>query len=101
LPRPESTNSSTKPTVNRASESIADAAITTAVARAIAPKFHSVTLAPPMLSASRPPIGRISEPSSGPMKVTAAACSGVRPNWVCRTRPKAKLYPMNEPNVPM
>jgi hypothetical protein len=34
------------------------------------------------------------------MKVTAAACSGVRPNWFCRTSPKAKLYPMNEPNDP-
>ena len=54
-----------------------------------------------LAKASFPPKGRISEPSSGPMNVIDAACSGVRPNWFCSTRPNAKLYPMNEPKVPM
>ncbi len=63
----------------------------TSVQTAIATKFHSVTTAPPTRSESQPPTGRISEPINGPMNVTAAACSGVRPNVVCSTRPKAKL----------
>ena len=54
-------------------------------------KLTNVTFAPPNLSASFPPTGRISEPSSGPMNVIDAACSGVRPNWFCSTRPNAKL----------
>ena len=88
---PVSTNSSTNPAVNRASESIADAEMTTDVAATMARKFQNVTRAPPSRSASCPPSGRISEPSRGPMNVTAAASSGVRPNWLCSTRPNAKL----------
>jgi hypothetical protein len=35
------------------------------------------------------------------MKVSPAAWSGVRWKSFWSTRPNAKLYPMNEPNVPM
>jgi hypothetical protein len=43
-------------------------------------KVENVTFAPPYLSASFPPNGRIRDPSSGPMNVIDAACSGVRSN---------------------
>ena len=54
-------------------------------------KLRNVTRAPPNRSASFPPTGLISEPSSGPMNVIDAACNGVRPNWFCSTSPNAKL----------
>ena len=40
-------------------------------------KLQNVTRAPPKRSASRPPTGRISEPSSGPRKRQVAALAGV------------------------
>lgn len=91
LPRPLSRKSAVKPTRKTGSDSVTEAKITTTVAAAIPPKFHSVMRAPPCRSASLPPTGRISEPSSGPAKVSEAASRGVRPNWVWSTRPKAKL----------
>lgn len=91
LPRPVRTKRAMKPTRKRGSDSVPEACTTTPVATAIAAKFQRVMRAPPSRSASRPPSGRISEPSSGPMKVREAAWSGVRPNSVWRTRPKAKL----------
>ena len=44
----------------------------------MATKLKNVTTEPPNRSASAPPTGRISEPSSGPRKVSAAALTGVR-----------------------
>ena len=70
----------------------------------MATKFQQVIRAPPNRSASEPPTGRISEPSSGPSQVSDAAASGVANesvNWFCSTWPKANPKPMNEPNVPM
>ena len=39
-------------------------------------KFQNVTLAPPTLSASMPPSGRDSEPTSGPRKAMATVTGG-------------------------
>ncbi len=91
LPSPLRTNRATNPTRKTGSEDLCEANTTTPVAAAIATKVPRVIRAPPNRSASAPPTGRISEPSSGPTKVSEAAWSGVRPNWVCRTSPKAKL----------
>jgi hypothetical protein len=104
LPTPLKTNRATKPVTNSASECWREATSTTPAAPAIATKFQNVTRAPPSRSASAPPAGRISEPSSGPRNVRYAASTGVRnddANWICSTWPKAKPKPMNEPNVPM
>src|SRR5262249_56987629 len=75
---------------------------TTTGARAGRPRNVSgVTRAPPIRSDNHPPGGRAKLPSNGPRNVNDAACKGVCPNWFCNTNPNAKLYPMNEPNVPM
>ena len=71
---------------------------------AMATKLQNVTTDPLNRSASAPPNGRISEPSSGPRKVRAAALTGVgncSGNCTSSTWPKAKPKPMNEPKVPM
>ncbi len=84
---------------------------------AIAKKFQKVTGAPPILSARRPPIGRLIDPISGPRKVRYAAFTGsgtevavpltiailskVSGNWTSSTCPNANPKPMNDPNVPM
>ena len=49
------------------------------VAAPIAMKFQNVTMAPPILSASKPPKGRASEPTSGPRNAIAIVTAG---NWV-------------------
>src|ERR687890_787503 len=101
---PLSTKSSTKPTTNSGSDSSWLAVQTTEAPAAIATNVQQVIRAPPNRSASEPPIGRISEPSSGPSQVSDAAASGVANepvNWLSRTWPKANPKPMNEPNVPM
>ena len=104
LPMPLKMNSITKPVMNTGSEPRMEADKTTSAPTAIATKLTKVTREPPNLSASAPPTGRISEPSSGPIQVSAAAATGV-PNCsgycTCSTCPKAKLKPMKEPNVPM
>jgi len=72
-------------------------------------KFQKVVTAPPILSASQPPTGRMREPTSGPRNVRYATLTGsilpslkkCVPNWFCRTWPNANPKPMNEPNVPM
>ena len=46
------------------------------VAAPIAMKFQNVTIAPPTLSASRPPSGRDSEPTSGPRNAIAIVTAG-------------------------
>ena len=46
------------------------------VAAAIAMKFQNVTIAPPTLSASKPPNGRDNEPTSGPMNAIAMVTAG-------------------------
>ena len=68
----------------------------------------SVTLPPPMRSASLPPYTRDTEPSSGPMNAICAACNdacaAVCPpaaKLICSTWPNANANPMNEPKVPM
>ena len=91
LPRPEKMNSEMNPATNSGSELRFDARIVTLVPAASARNVHRVTFAPPIRSDSHPPTGLISDPTSGPRKVIEAACSGVRPNWLCNTRPKAKL----------
>jgi hypothetical protein len=104
LPIPLNTNSRTKPTTNSGSDSSWLAVQTTPAPRAMATKFQQVMSAPPKRSASEPPIGRMSEPSSGPSQVRDAAASGVAKdsvNWLVSTWPKANPKPMNEPNVPM
>src|SRR5471032_2157665 len=53
--------------------------MTPIVAAPIAMKFQNVTIAPPTLSASNPPSGRDSEPTSGPMNAIAIVTAG---NWV-------------------
>src|SRR5215470_19689543 len=94
-------NIAMNPTRNNGSDSIADAQITTRVPTARPMNVYRVTFAPPIRSDNHPPGGRAKLPSSGPRNVNDAACNGVRPNWFCNTNPNAKLYPMNEPNVPM
>ena len=44
----------------------------------MAMKFHSVMMAPPILSASQPPSGRDSEPTSGPRKAMPVVTAGNR-----------------------
>jgi hypothetical protein len=69
LPTPLSTNRATKPTKNSGSDFCADASNTTPAHKAIARKFQNVVRDPPTRSASQPPSGRISDPTSGPRKV--------------------------------
>ncbi len=67
-------------------------------------KTQTVTLAPPIRSASQPPNGRDIEPTSAPRNASftpatpATAASG---NWVLISSGNAAEYPMKEPNVPM
>src|SRR2546421_9271899 len=104
LPTPENTNNEMNPTRNSDSDFCCEASRTTPALAAISTKFQNVTTEPPIRSASQPPTGRISEPSSGPRKVRYAASmavlnSGLNCTW--STCPKAKPKPMNEPKVPM
>jgi hypothetical protein len=69
FPIPLNTNSATNPTTNNGSDRCVEATRTTTAAAATATKFQNVTRAPPRRSASTPPTGRMSEPSSGPRKV--------------------------------
>src|SRR6266705_5994846 len=112
---PVKTNSAMNPMKNSTNDFCNDAASTQDVHTVMAMKFQNVVLAPPILSASQPPTGRISDPTSGPRKVRYATFTGsttclpfTKPeaqkcdgNWFCSTWPKAKPNPMKEPNVPM
>lgn len=69
LPIPLSTNSTVKPATNSGRLSRPEATSTNPAPSAIAAKVAAVTRAPPHRSASAPPTGRTSEPSSGPRKV--------------------------------
>ena len=69
LPRPLKKNRLMKPTRNNGSDRCRDATNTVDALAAIATKVRSVIRAPPKRSASLPPTGRISEPTSGPMNV--------------------------------
>ena len=61
-------------------------------------KFQNVTRAPPTLSASQPPTGRISAPRKGPIQANS---SGLTPgNWLLISSGKPAEKPMNEPKVP-
>ena len=46
------------------------------MAAAMAMKFQKVRIAPPTLSASKPPSGRDSEPTSGPRNAMAIVIAG-------------------------
>ena len=97
-------NSSTNPVMKTGSELSWEAIKTTTAPSAMARKFQKVTTEPLNRSASAPPTGRMSDPSSGPRKVSAAALTGTG-NWsgncTSSTCPNAKPKPMNEPKVPM
>ena len=97
-------NRAMKAAMNSGSDSAIEAASTSPAPTAMPTKFTIVTRAPPKRSARRPPTGRISDPISGPRNVSDAALMGVSnvsANCTCSTWPKAKLKPMNDPNVPM
>ena len=76
MPIPVVTNSIRNIVRNPAKLLISMKYMTPIVAAAIATKFQNVTWAPPILSASKPPTGRISEPTSGPRKAIATVISG-------------------------
>ncbi len=80
MPIPLNTNSAMNPTRYSASDRCCDASSTMDAPAIIATKFQNVTVAPPSRSASAPPTGRISDPSSGPRNVRYAALTGVS-NW--------------------
>ena len=101
---PLSTNSSTKPTTNSGSDSSWLAVEHDGRADRHGDEVPAGDPRAAEAVGQRPPTGRISEPSSGPSKVSDAAASGVAnesANWFCSTWPKANPKPMNEPNVPM
>jgi hypothetical protein len=62
-------------------------------------KFQKVMRAPPTLSASQPPKGRLRETTYGPRKArpTSELFSG---NWVVISSGKLAEYPIKEPKVP-